>query len=855
MTRLLRAGIAGLTALGTVAAFAPAFGAPPGRVYLLPTVGAVGVLTALGLVLGLTRLDRVTRLAAEVVALAGYLTVVFGPGQLRALPSGPRRLVTAALPLDPGGVELASVALLAGLVAIGAIEPALRAAARSTQPEPRAAARSTQPEPRAAARSTQPEPRAAARSTQPEPRGAARSTRPALRAAARSTEPELGAGGHARPGPRPVNPALPLLAPVLGVAAGCAVSAPAGAPPPWLAAALAIAAGLQLMLAERERRVTATPTPNFIEGGPMAAPISPTSMKLGHPGRPGHPGHPGRPGRRPVAAAVALVALGALAGVGLAGARLAAGPPAAAADLVPQPVTPRETSSPLSLFPALRTGRVALELTVHSGQSPARLRYATLTDFDGTYWTGHTRYRRAGTQLPAGPPVTPARAAEDRVHVVTAGRLGWLVSQGRPEHVSVPGLGVDQLTGDVAFPVDRPVPGDYTVRSELPAYTVDDLDGAATAQPANADGALAIPADLATEAQRIAGARYGYQALAALAGHFATDGGFSVESGPRAPAGHGVFQIRQLLRDKVGTAEQYASAFAVLARTLGYDTRVAVGFRTRRAGDGLTVSGKDVDAWPEVRFETLGWVEFAPTPTRAAGTLPAPQPSAQPSSTPSAGGAGTPASDSTVDGATGGAGRPVAVPVPRLVALLGGAIVAALLVLLAIPPLRRGRRRRRHNPTRRAAAAWRDALETLRRARVPVAPADTSGQVAALATGRLGPACGELVAQLAAAHDRVAYAPHRVTLAQADGLWLFADGLRRAVRRQQPLWRRLTGTLHPARTPRGIRAPREVRAAQERISRRAPVAGEPPPVRPGAAPRGSAERSRRRRTPGTATDN
>ncbi|MBO0868543.1 MAG: hypothetical protein J2P15_08255, partial [Micromonosporaceae bacterium] len=125
MTRLLRAGLAGLSGLAAVVAFAPAFSAA-GPTYLVPTAGAVALLTLLGLLLGATRLDPLARLTIELVALLGFLAVAFGPGQLPALAGGPRRLITAALPLDPGGVELATVAMLAGLAAIGALEPALR---------------------------------------------------------------------------------------------------------------------------------------------------------------------------------------------------------------------------------------------------------------------------------------------------------------------------------------------------------------------------------------------------------------------------------------------------------------------------------------------------------------------------------------------------------------------------------------------------------------------------------------------------------------------------------------------------------------------------------------------------------
>ncbi|MBC7402577.1 MAG: transglutaminase domain-containing protein, partial [Microbacteriaceae bacterium] len=66
----------------------------------------------------------------------------------------------------------------------------------------------------------------------------------------------------------------------------------------------------------------------------------------------------------------------------------------------------------------------------------------------------------------------------------------------------------------------------------------------------------------------------------------------------------------------VGDQEQYASAFALMARSLGYPARVAMGFAPKSiaAGQPVTVKSKDVTAWVEVAFQGVGWVTFDPTP-------------------------------------------------------------------------------------------------------------------------------------------------------------------------------------------------------------------------------------------------
>jgi transglutaminase-like putative cysteine protease len=80
-----------------------------------------------------------------------------------------------------------------------------------------------------------------------------------------------------------------------------------------------------------------------------------------------------------------------------------------------------------------------------------------------------------------------------------------------------------------------------------------------------------------------------------------------------------------LTETKRGFCQQFATAFAVLARLRGYPTRVSVGFlpgtRSPDDPDVYVVNGNQAHAWPEVYFEDFGWVPFEPTP-RAEATEP-----------------------------------------------------------------------------------------------------------------------------------------------------------------------------------------------------------------------------------------
>ena len=67
---------------------------------------------------------------------------------------------------------------------------------------------------------------------------------------------------------------------------------------------------------------------------------------------------------------------------------------------------------------------------------------------------------------------------------------------------------------------------------------------------------------------------------------------------------------------RVGYCEQFAAAFAVMARTLDLPARVAIGFLApeKTGADQYVYSAHDLHAWPEVYFRGSGWVKFEPTP-------------------------------------------------------------------------------------------------------------------------------------------------------------------------------------------------------------------------------------------------
>lgn len=85
--------------------------------------------------------------------------------------------------------------------------------------------------------------------------------------------------------------------------------------------------------------------------------------------------------------------------------------------------------------------------------------------------------------------------------------------------------------------------------------------------------------------------------------------------------GHGADDLAEWLFDedspnhRVGYCEQFATAMAVMGRTLDIPTRVVIGFAPGEVADGqVTVRGRNAHAWVEAWIDHVGWVQLDPTP-------------------------------------------------------------------------------------------------------------------------------------------------------------------------------------------------------------------------------------------------
>jgi transglutaminase-like putative cysteine protease len=297
---------------------------------------------------------------------------------------------------------------------------------------------------------------------------------------------------------------------------------------------------------------------------------------------------------------------------------------------------------------------------------------------------------------------------------------------------------------------------------------------------------------------------------------------------PNLPGGDN-WLLPFLTKDRRGYCQQFAVAFAVLAKTLGIPARVVVGYTagTRTAGGSWQVTTQDAHAWPELYFPLYGWVRFEPTPGGTNGQGTAQQPTYttnvhfSTNTAPSTTGSGaapptstgkTPASTTkgchllhltvcshpNAGGQTGSStaatrGFPLAIP-----------IVIVVFLLLASPALGRWLTRRRRwmaasTDAALALAAWSELNDDLADYGIGTLPSDSPRMTVARVAEAAGlrPAPREALARIASAVERARY-----SLGSLPGARLRADvsAVRKALASNATKPQRLRARLLPPST-------------------------------------------------------
>ncbi|MQC47589.1 MAG: DUF4129 domain-containing protein [Chloroflexi bacterium] len=111
-----------------------------------------------------------------------------------------------------------------------------------------------------------------------------------------------------------------------------------------------------------------------------------------------------------------------------------------------------------------------------------------------------------------------------------------------------------------------------------------------------------------------------YEAARLIESHLRMNYRFSLEADAPPPGRDAVEHF--LFESQTGYFDMFASSMAVMLRTIGVPSRVAVGFIPDSADYDpatrtYTITEQRAWSWTEGYFPGLGWVEFNPTPTRS----------------------------------------------------------------------------------------------------------------------------------------------------------------------------------------------------------------------------------------------
>ena len=377
---------------------------------------------------------------------------------------------------------------------------------------------------------------------------------------------------------------------------------------------------------------------------------------------------------------------------------------------------------------------------------PAYLRVAVLNRFSRNEWSSGNREvptnQLAQGEMPAlqGVAGTVARTEIDYEVTIGSGFQSlWLPTQAPISQIDAAGdwrydvTTMDFLAGDDGLTTEGMAYSMTAVELDLSAESMARA-GSSGGQVAEEyiqlpDGIPAVVNNLAFQVTRNEQSRF--EKAQALQDWFREDGGFTYDL--NADEGNGTDDLVRFLTEgeggRTGYCEQFASAMAAMARSVGIPSRVAVGFlEPRKIGrDTWEYSAWDMHAWPELYFPGAGWVRFEPTPAGRAEGVPGyttarvpelpgaegPEVPRQGEELPARGESESASPEDTADSAGDDA---AGIPWLPVIGGFGGLVLVLVLALLP------GHLRRSRARTRLGAgpeAAWRELRDTALDLRIP----------------------------------------------------------------------------------------------------------------------------------------
>jgi transglutaminase-like putative cysteine protease len=275
---------------------------------------------------------------------------------------------------------------------------------------------------------------------------------------------------------------------------------------------------------------------------------------------------------------------------------------------------------------------------------PSYLRIAVLTQYNGFEWTAGNRQiisdQTASGLVPLEFPGLsnniPVDSYNYKVTATSDFQSLWLPTQFPVSDINADGnwhydtTTMDFLSGNHATTAGLT----YTMTAAKPELSGFAMARSLTAPLAIQSAYTALPSSLPPSVGDMArkvttGAESRYEQAVMLQRWFRDTGGFRYSLQRHQDDGNGNSALLRFLNrgpdGRTGYCEQFASAFAVMARTLDIPARVSVGFLDPHPGAAKgewVYKAHDLHAWPELYFQGSGWVRFEPTPGTRAATTP-----------------------------------------------------------------------------------------------------------------------------------------------------------------------------------------------------------------------------------------
>jgi hypothetical protein len=446
---------------------------------------------------------------------------------------------------------------------------------------------------------------------------------------------------------------------------------------------------------------------------------------------------------------------------------------------------------------------------IPAGTKISLLPIAYLESYDGAVWGTSAPFSLAGPDLPPGPAVDVPTVAIRQTYQLTKYPSAFLPALEGAHTISGAPLGYDRTTGTLVDPAGSDASLAYSVVSDVPQVTTAEIEHAHPGiAPSVATLALppAPPNESWTPELRQFEAQYGTGStqlakLESLLKELQSTKGFGYNTQTRP--GHSLGVLSDFLDGKaddpnsrIGDSEQFAAAFAVLARMEGFPSRVVVGYRLPKvveAGGTQTVSvvPSDMYAWTEVNFNGVGWVTFDPTnptPRRAPlgvdSTTPVVTPTSLAGSANTGGGGGSPPKKTKSHNAG----------TLKLFIILA-VIVALPALIVAAKKLRKRARRERGTPTEQILGAWKEARDRMRDRNVRMPRSVTALEMATRCNNADRPELGDRISALGPLVDRALYAPEPPEDSDVDAAWEAEAGVEDALKSGTDPAARLRGAI------------------------------------------------------------